>query len=154
MLNHLNCSLIQSGRKVLTDTDILPSLRERQCRELWKLRATLHDDSCVADDWNSYHQPLNRRYDSGYKSIENQFSSSIEGANQSIRRESPVEAQAPIGNNQASSSIRPKSECSGALDNSDRSTHPSRRAGSVDGTSWPPRPLTASPTNTTVPNPD
>lgn len=57
----------------------LSQLRERQCRELWKLRAALHDDCCVADDWANYHQRLNRRYDSGYKSIENQLSSSLEG---------------------------------------------------------------------------
>lgn len=63
----------------LSNIHLIIPFRERQCRELWKLRAALHDDSCVGDNWSNYHQRLNRRYDSGYKSIENQLSSSIEG---------------------------------------------------------------------------
>lgn len=39
----------------------------------------MHDDSCDLDDWSNYHQRLNKRYDSGYKSLEQQLSSSLEG---------------------------------------------------------------------------
>lgn len=38
----------------------------------------MHNDSCTSDNWSNYHHRLNRRYDSGYKSVENQLSSSLE----------------------------------------------------------------------------
>lgn len=90
---------------------------ERQCRDLWKLRATLHDDAHVGDNWSNYHQRLNRRYDSGYKSIENQFSSSIEGPNVMNLSLSGGAAAVAIATENASSEPhpRPQSGCSGMI---------------------------------------
>lgn len=97
---------------------------ERQCRDLWKLRAVLHEDSC--DNWSNYHQRLNRRYDSGYKSIENQLSSSIEGASVgSLNRLGSMTTQvgacgAPVAGQQqaptsTSSETEPKQSSSSSL---------------------------------------
>lgn len=99
-----------------------PSPRERQCRELWKLRAALHDDCCVGDDWANYHQRLNRRYDSGYKSIEKQLSSSLEGnvfAASNLQAAAPaipsdqVSGNSPVGHSDPPHNERPQSGCSG-----------------------------------------
>lgn len=94
--------------------------RERQCRELWKLRATLHDDSCDLDDWSNYHQRLNKRYDSGYKSLEQQLSSSLEGGALLVQDQTSA-IKTNNNNNNATSSIseqpeRPKSGCSRLID--------------------------------------
>lgn len=102
-------------------------IRERQCRDLWKLRATLHDDACVADNWTNYHQRLNRRYDSGYKSIENQLSNSLDGGNilEALvlpRVETPSQEETTDQHNQTKNSTResdllarPQSGCSSSL---------------------------------------
>ena len=98
-------------------SDLNSASLERQCRDLWKLRATLQDDSC--DNWANYHQRLTRRYDSGYKSIDNQFNSSLEQQNNSsieqqrivateANESSPVEQQ---------NNSRPPSGCSKHDDN-------------------------------------
>lgn len=98
-------------------SDLNSASLERQCRDLWKLRATLHDDdSSIADNWTNYHQRLNRRYDSGYKSIENQFSSSVEG---NISLAAAASLQAIAGQQQqqpgTTASSRPASGCSGFI---------------------------------------
>lgn len=107
-------------------SDLNSASLERQCRELWKLRATLHDDSCVGDNWTNYHQRLNRRYDSGYKSIENQFSSSIEG---NVSLAAAARRQSPIGPSEQSAhgaddqtSARPPSGCSGLVSAANKQT--------------------------------
>lgn len=110
------------------------SCRERQCRDLWKLRTTLHNDSCNVDDWSNYHQRLNKRYDSGYKSLEQQLSSSLEGnlINQGVNLSSPG-AVIPSGVGIAASNgssrrdtrnenelERPRSGCSRLLDSNEK----------------------------------
>lgn len=90
---------------------------ERQCRELWKLRATLHEDCVNGDNWNNYHQRLNRRYDSGYRSIEHQLSSSLEG-NLAAAAAAVASANLQQQTNQAQdpSLPRPQSGCSTATE--------------------------------------
>jgi hypothetical protein len=103
--------------------DINSTSFERQCRDLWKLRATLHDDALVGDNWSNYHQRLNRRYDSGYKSIENQFSSSLEGPN--VLSLSLHQASVTAENeNNSHEQGRPQSGCSGMIQ--ERVEEPSR----------------------------
>lgn len=101
------------GRTIL---DVNSTSLERQCRDLWKLRATLHDDALVGDNWTNYHQRLNRRYDSGYKSIENQFSSSIEGNVPNVLNLSSHQAPVTVGGENSSREPgRPQSGCSGMI---------------------------------------
>lgn len=94
----------------------------------------MHDDSCVGDNWSNYHQRLNRRYDSGYKSIENQLSSSLEGnaanfagiqarsptpggacAQQQQQPPHPTGAANNSGSFDPSLLARPQSGCSGTI---------------------------------------
>lgn len=108
-----------------TIPDLNSASLERQCRDLWKLRATLHDDNCAGDDWENYHQRLNRRYDSGYKSIEDQMSYSLEGGSFGIpplalvnqlpsSRQNSDESTPSVHESKPVSS-RPPSGCSGFI---------------------------------------
>lgn len=118
-------------------------IRERQCRELWKLRAALYDDSCAGDNWTNYHQRLNRRYDSGYKSIENQLSSSLEGnimaaAAAAINPQITGNVPRPPSTNTTGASQqedslldRPQSGCSNYIDQPTHRTTEIRSSGKV-----------------------
>lgn len=102
-------------------SDMNSASLERQCRELWKLRATLQDDTCGPDDWSNYHQRLTRRYDSGYKSLEQQLSSSLEGVTSSIFAQN-LQANADNSNSSNFNRVnqiepdRPRSGCSNYVD--------------------------------------
>lgn len=86
----------------------------------------------MADDWANYHQRLNRRYDSGYKSIENQLSSSLEGnvlaANSSLQS---VVQPVPTGPPGLQQYDRPQSGCSAHPDRA-RAVNVSASANTAD----------------------
>lgn len=93
---------------------------ERQCRDLWKLRSTLHNDvASVGDNWSNYHQRLNRRYDSGYKSIENPFNSSLEG-NRPPSVESGTRGSLGAATGEAAEQTKLESAAPGELSGSER----------------------------------